>query len=216
MRRCRYRQPEPSTGSIACNNSPGDVIKTATPRAARSTGSLEVQQRGAGEIVLNCMASDGVRSGFDMAQLRAVRACCSVPLVASGGAGAPRIFPTCFASRESMRRLAASVFHSGELAIADLKRRLRADGIEVRTMTALTELDWGKGDGLLPAIVQDATTGAVLMLGYMNRDALEATLASGRVTFWSRSKAGSGPRARPPEIFSSCAVSRPTATATHC
>ncbi len=55
-------------------------------------------------------------------------------------------------------------------------------------MTALNELDWGKGDGLLPAIVQDANSGAVLMLGYMNRDALEATRHSGRVTFWSRSK----------------------------
>lgn len=55
-------------------------------------------------------------------------------------------------------------------------------------MTALTELDWGKGDGLLPAIVQHAASGAVLMLGYMNRDALEATRRSGRVTFWSRSK----------------------------
>jgi phosphoribosyl-ATP pyrophosphohydrolase/phosphoribosyl-AMP cyclohydrolase len=49
-------------------------------------------------------------------------------------------------------------------------------------------LDWGKGDGLLPAIVQDSSSGAVLMLGYMNRAALEATQASGRVTFWSRSK----------------------------
>jgi len=52
----------------------------------------------------------------------------------------------------------------------------------------LPELDWSKGDGLLPAIVQDATTGAVLMLGYMNPEALAATQASGRVTFWSRSK----------------------------
>jgi phosphoribosyl-ATP pyrophosphohydrolase/phosphoribosyl-AMP cyclohydrolase len=55
-------------------------------------------------------------------------------------------------------------------------------------MTTLPELDWTKGDGLLPAIVQDATTGAVLMLGYMNPEALAATRASGRVTFWSRSK----------------------------
>jgi len=55
-------------------------------------------------------------------------------------------------------------------------------------MTAFNELDWGKGDGLLPAIVQDANNGAVLMLGYMNRDALAATRHSGRVTFWSRSK----------------------------
>ena len=49
-------------------------------------------------------------------------------------------------------------------------------------------LDWDKGSGLLPAIVQNATNGAVLMLGYMNRDALTHTLSTGRVTFWSRSK----------------------------
>ena len=50
------------------------------------------------------------------------------------------------------------------------------------------QLDWAKGDGLLPAIVQDATTLRVLMLGYMSREALDATLASGKVTFFSRSK----------------------------
>jgi len=49
-------------------------------------------------------------------------------------------------------------------------------------------LDWDKGAGLLPAIVQHASSGAVLMLGYMNREALAATRASARVTFWSRSK----------------------------
>ena len=49
-------------------------------------------------------------------------------------------------------------------------------------------LDWTKGNGLLPAIVQDADYGEVLMLGYMNRDALTATLDTGRVTFWSRSR----------------------------
>ncbi|RFF27417.1 MULTISPECIES: bifunctional phosphoribosyl-AMP cyclohydrolase/phosphoribosyl-ATP diphosphatase HisIE [unclassified Wenzhouxiangella] len=50
------------------------------------------------------------------------------------------------------------------------------------------ELDWSKGDGLLPAIVQDADSGRVLMLGYMNAEALEKTRQSGRVTFYSRSK----------------------------
>ncbi|MFI4890612.1 MAG: bifunctional phosphoribosyl-AMP cyclohydrolase/phosphoribosyl-ATP diphosphatase HisIE [Steroidobacterales bacterium] len=55
-------------------------------------------------------------------------------------------------------------------------------------MTTLQDLDWGKTDGLLPAIVQHATSGAVLMLGYMNREALAETQQSGRVTFWSRSK----------------------------
>ena len=49
-------------------------------------------------------------------------------------------------------------------------------------------LDWKKGDGLIPAIVQDATTGQVLMLGYMNRESLDHTVASGKVTFWSRSR----------------------------
>jgi len=92
----------------------------------------EVQRRGAGEIVLNCMASDGVRKGYDIAQLRAVRAVCRVPLVASGGAGAAEHFSQVFQRTDVDAALAASVFHSGEIAIPDLKKRLRADGIEVR------------------------------------------------------------------------------------
>ena len=55
------------------------------------------------------------------------------------------------------------------------------------TMT-MPDLDWDKLNGLAPAIVQDAGNGAVLMMGYMNREALAATTATGRVTFWSRSK----------------------------
>jgi len=92
----------------------------------------EAQRRGAGEIVLNCMASDGVRKGFDIAQLRAVRAVCQVPLVASGGAGATEHFAQVFQRTDVDAALAASVFHSGEIAIPDLKKSLRADGIEVR------------------------------------------------------------------------------------
>lgn len=49
-------------------------------------------------------------------------------------------------------------------------------------------LDWSKGDGLIPAVVQDAETGQVLMLAYMNRESLEYTLSSGKVTFWSRTR----------------------------
>ncbi|MGH8189313.1 MAG: bifunctional phosphoribosyl-AMP cyclohydrolase/phosphoribosyl-ATP diphosphatase HisIE [Steroidobacteraceae bacterium] len=52
----------------------------------------------------------------------------------------------------------------------------------------ISDLDWSKGDGLLPAVVQNARTGQVLMLGYMNREALRATLAEQRVTFFSRSR----------------------------
>jgi len=59
------------------------------------------------------------------------------------------------------------------------------------SLTNITQrpLDWGKGDGLIPAIVQDAATGQVLMLGYMNREALRTTVQTGNVTFFSRSKA---------------------------
>ena len=56
------------------------------------------------------------------------------------------------------------------------------------TPESIAALDWGKGDGLLPAVVQDSRSGKVLMLGYMNADALQATLDSKRVTFFSRSK----------------------------
>ena len=92
----------------------------------------EVQHRGAGEIVLNCMGSDGVRAGYDIAQLRAVRAVCRLPLVASGGAGAREHFRDVFAHAHVDGALAASVFHSGDIAIPELKRWLRAEGVHVR------------------------------------------------------------------------------------
>ncbi len=92
----------------------------------------EVQQRGAGEIVLNCMASDGVQSGYDLPQLAAVRDLCRVPLVASGGAGTIDHFSAVFRSARVDAALAASVFHSAKIAIADLKKQLAADGITVR------------------------------------------------------------------------------------
>ncbi len=93
----------------------------------------EVQALGAGEIVLNCMGSDGVRAGYDIAQLRAVRAACAVPLVASGGAGEASHFLEVFRQADADAALAASVFHSGRVAIPALKRSLRDAGIEVRT-----------------------------------------------------------------------------------
>lgn len=110
----------------------GDVKRTRNTARSTLEWAGEVQARGAGEIVLNCMASDGVRGGYDIAQLRAVRAICQVPLVASGGAGASRHFAEVFQSAQVDAALAASVFHSGEIAIPDLRRELRALGIEVR------------------------------------------------------------------------------------
>ncbi|MCK9487970.1 MAG: imidazole glycerol phosphate synthase subunit HisF [Xanthomonadales bacterium] len=92
----------------------------------------QTQRLGAGEIVLNCMDSDGVRRGYDIEQLAAVRAICEVPLIASGGAGAVEHFVDAFERADVDGALAASVFHSGALAIGGLKASLRARGIEVR------------------------------------------------------------------------------------
>ena len=111
---------------------------TGDPERSRSTARRtldwvrEVQDRGAGEIVLNCMASDGVRRGYDLAQLGQVREACRVPLIASGGAGTPEHFADAFTVARVDGALAASVFHSGAIAIPDLKRFLRERHIEVR------------------------------------------------------------------------------------
>jgi len=111
---------------------------TGDPERSRSTARRtldwvrEAQDRGAGEIVLNCMASDGVRTGYDIAQLRQVREACRVPLIASGGAGAPQHFADVFVEARVDGALAASVFHSAAIAIPDLKRYLRERHIEVR------------------------------------------------------------------------------------
>jgi cyclase len=110
----------------------GDPARTRDAARATLDWVVEVQKRGAGEIVLNCMASDGVRRGYDIAQLSAVRELCQVPLVASGGAGAPEHFVEVFSIARVDAALAASVFHSGEIAIPALRRELRAQGIEVR------------------------------------------------------------------------------------
>jgi cyclase len=111
---------------------------TGDPDRTRESGRevlswvREVQERGAGEIVLNCMGSDGVRRGYDVEQLRGVREICHVPLVASGGAGTVEHFSAVFTQAGVDAALAASVFHSGAIAIRDLKRDLRTAGIEVR------------------------------------------------------------------------------------
>jgi len=110
----------------------GDPSRTLDSRRDTLQWVSEVQQRGAGEIVLNCMAADGTRDGYDIEQLCAVRARCDVPLVASGGAGTPAHFQRAFEEAHVDATLAASVFHSGSIEIGDLKRALRRRGLEIR------------------------------------------------------------------------------------
>lgn len=91
----------------------------------------EAVNRGAGEILLNSMDADGTRDGFDLQMIRDVRSLCSVPLIASGGAGKVEDFVAAVnAGADAV--LAASVFHFQQLTIADVKAALRAAGIEVR------------------------------------------------------------------------------------
>jgi cyclase len=110
----------------------GDPSKTKALRRRTLDWMAEAQLRGAGEIVLNCMGSDGVRSGYDLEQLSAARAICHVPLIASGGAGEPEHFRDAFVDADVDGALAASVFHSGAIAIPALKRYLQGRGIPMR------------------------------------------------------------------------------------
>ena len=88
---------------------------------------------GAGEVVLNSIDTDGVKGGFDIEMLRAACDAVDVPVIASGGAGSMEHFVDLFKAIPTVDAgLAASVFHFGEIAIDDLKRELRRNGIEVR------------------------------------------------------------------------------------
>ncbi|TPH18992.1 imidazole glycerol phosphate synthase subunit HisF [Litorilituus lipolyticus] len=92
----------------------------------------KVVSLGAGEIVLNCMNQDGVRQGYDIEQLKHARDVCSVPLIASGGAGEMKHFSNVYQQADVDGALAASVFHKGVIQISDLKQYLRQQQIEVR------------------------------------------------------------------------------------
>ena len=110
----------------------GDPARMRAPGLRTLDWLVQVQRLGAGEIVLNCMDSDGVRRGYDITQLRQARALCQVPLVASGGAGSMEHFAEVFEQADVDGALAASVFHGGVVAIPELKRFLRGRNIEVR------------------------------------------------------------------------------------
>ncbi|WP_338504308.1 imidazole glycerol phosphate synthase subunit HisF [Sphingomonas kaistensis] len=110
---------------------------TGDAAATRDSGRLTVEwaqeaaERGAGEIVLNAMAEDGVRAGYDLPHARAVMNVVSVPLIVSGGAGAPEHFRDAFRAGAS-GALAATVFHDRLIEIGGLKNWLAGEGVEVR------------------------------------------------------------------------------------
>jgi cyclase len=110
----------------------GDESRTQKTQWLTRDWVAEVQRLGAGEIVLNCMNQDGVRQGYDLAQLKSIRDICRVPLIASGGAGTMQHFTEVFSTADVDGALAASVFHKGIIQISELKAKLIADGISIR------------------------------------------------------------------------------------
>lgn len=110
----------------------GDEGRTRKTEWQTADWVKRVQELGAGEIVLNCMNQDGVRKGYDLDQLKAIRAVCHVPLIASGGAGTIGHFTDVFQQADVDGALAASVFHKQIIDIGELKGVLRDAGVAVR------------------------------------------------------------------------------------
>ncbi|EPT9248116.1 imidazole glycerol phosphate synthase subunit HisF [Photobacterium damselae] len=110
----------------------GDEKRTQMTQWQTGEWVKEVQQRGAGEIVLNMMNQDGVRNGYDLTQLSNIRQVCHVPLIASGGAGEMAHFVQAFNQTNVDGALAASVFHKQIINIGQLKRYLKQQNVEIR------------------------------------------------------------------------------------
>ncbi|GGH35820.1 imidazole glycerol phosphate synthase subunit HisF [Microbacterium album] len=113
----------------------GFVVTTHGGRRETDLDALdwarEAIERGAGELLVNSIDADGTKQGFDLELIRLMRDVSSVPVIASGGAGdATHFAPAVAAGADAV--LAASVFHSGQLTIGDVKAALRSAGIEAR------------------------------------------------------------------------------------
>lgn len=110
----------------------GDEAKTIHTKRDTFEWAKQVEKLGAGEIVLNCMNQDGMRDGYDIAQLKRMKKSVSIPVIASGGAGSPNHFKNVFEQSNVDGALAASVFHKKIIAIQDLKKYLIKEKIEIR------------------------------------------------------------------------------------
>ncbi|MDR2132446.1 MAG: imidazole glycerol phosphate synthase subunit HisF [Clostridiales Family XIII bacterium] len=94
----------------------------------------EAERRGAGEILLTSMDTDGTKNGFDLAMLNAICAAVRIPVIASGGGGKISDFTEVFRETDADAALAASIFHYGELSVMDVKTELARAGIPVRLL----------------------------------------------------------------------------------
>ncbi len=112
--------------------------KTGSEKTSHSTNLnakdwlIRVQELGAGEVVVNAMGNDGVKSGYSIELLNSLEDICSIPIIASGGAGGPRDFVNVFEKTNVDGALAASIFHRNEYSIKEIKESLKANSINIR------------------------------------------------------------------------------------
>jgi cyclase len=112
--------------------------KTGSEKTAYSTDILatdwmvKVQEIGAGEVVINAMGQDGVQQGYDIGLLQKLEKFCSIPMIASGGAGGPQDFINVFQKTNVDGALAASIFHRNEFSIGEIKAVLKTNKINIR------------------------------------------------------------------------------------
>lgn len=114
------------------------LAKTGSEKTVYSTDILatdwmvKVQELGAGEVVINAMGQDGVQQGYDIGLLQKLEKFCSIPMIASGGAGGPQDFINVFQKTNVDGALAASIFHRNEFSIGEIKGVLKANKINIR------------------------------------------------------------------------------------
>lgn len=173
----------------------GERFVVSTHGGRRITGIdlaswvAEVTARGAGEILLTSMDTDGTLAGFDLAMLKAARAATTVPIVASGGAGTLAHFAPAVLEGGADAVLAASVFHDRTFSVGQVKRALAWAGVPVRpAIPAGLEGLVFDAKGLVPVVVRDEKSGAVLTLAWANEEALALTVETRLSHFWSRSR----------------------------
>jgi cyclase len=112
--------------------------KTGSERTAFCTNKKaldwlqEVQDLGAGEVVINAMGKDGVRDGYDIELLQSLETKCSIPIIASGGAGGPDDFINVFEQTNVDGALAAGIFHRNEFSVGQIKKALKTNKVNVR------------------------------------------------------------------------------------
>ena len=163
--------------------------------------AITAAELGAGEIVVNSIDEDGMKNGYDLELLSRITSVVNIPVIASGGAGKKEHFLDALQKTGVDGVLAASVFHFGEIKVPELKQYLKENGVEIRMPEAAPQKKESPSaaaadismirftkDGLVPCICQDAKTGAVLMLAYMNEQSLRLTLEKKRAVYYSRSR----------------------------